>query len=373
MASLTCPEDVALLPSVPARFVFDRLLRARLATTTRPGMVVVPLVDYVGGLARARLEATQANLNVAPLYIALGWVVLRTESAYVLTTRPSNAMPEYETEGLATPDLVTDVPRMALFIFDTILRQVLAEATPEVDWHFVSLQRYKSALCVALGPTRSQHLDARWFQVDRVYTSTGLWSVRTVTDGPADEQGYYFRPAGDEADGSGDGDDAMDPVLPLQGYALPAHVLRSVEAFVYECAKAGELPVLSAHVLRAILDAPRMSTRTANRILDAVLAEYKLFWDYALDTSDAEGDGNVLRLLIPPRKAPEEKRPITPLLLEQHQGCAHTPALILDAIEEGDAAEQAVQHLDADGRPAGTPTDPATPDDALADDLPALA
>jgi hypothetical protein len=351
--SLAKPEDVVCFPVMAARYAFDRLLRARLATTTRPGMVVISVAEYVSALARNGLAPTHANLNITPLYTKLGWTAFRTTSDYCLLAPQTETISTYDTEGLATPEFVLDVPRTALHIFDTILRQVLYEATPELDWHFVSLQRYKSALFVSLGATRAAKLDARWFQVDQAYTRTGLWSVRVVTDGDEDKQGYYFRPAQDEADGAETAKDE-DPVLPFPFYALPAHVLRAVDAFIHACAEAGEMPVLSANALRTILDAPRMSARTADRVLEAIATEYKPFWEYEIAETDA---GRVLRLLFPPTPAattkPAGPRPVSPLEVMDGE-----PRLIVDE------ADSAAKEEEAERAPGL---------DEIGDDLPELA
>lgn len=357
--SLAKPEDVVCFPVVAARYAFDRLLRARLANTTRPGMAVVSVAEYVSALARNGIAPTQANLNITPLYTKLGWTAFRTTSDYCLLAPQTEAISTYDTEGLATPEFVLDVPRTALHIFDTILRQVLYEATPERDWHFVSLQRYKSALFVSLGATRAAKLDARWFQVDQAYTRTGLWSVRSVTEGDEDKQGYYFRPLQDEHEDGGLPEDE-DPVLPFPRYALPACVLAAVDKYIHACAEAGEMPVLAANTLRTILDAPRMSRKTADRILDAVATAYKPFWDYEMEATEA---GNTLRLVLPP-PPPSAAKPAGPSLDEL--GESAEPRLVLDEAE-------AIRQEDFERSPASPPAVAEGGDDEIGDDLPDLA
>ncbi len=374
--SLTKPEDILVLPAIAARYAFDRLLRARLAITTRPGMAVISVAEYVSALARNGLEPTPANLNIAPLYSKLGWTAFRSTNDYCLLAPQSATVTEYDTEGLATPEFVLDVPRTALFIFDTILRQVLAEATPETDWHFVSLKRYKSTLFVSLGAARAAKLDARWFQVDQAYTRTGLWSVRSVTEGDEDKQGYYFRPVQDEHEDGGLPEDE-DPVLPFPRYALPKRVLAAVDKYIHACVEAGEMPVLSANTLRTILDAPHMSPKTADRILDAVATAYKPFWDYEMEETDS---GHTLRLVLPPTPPPAAK-PTGPSLAELEEDAE--PRLVLDEAEAAElerAPAACVLGADEIGEdePERAPDAPlvATHEDCteeIGDDLPDLA
>jgi hypothetical protein len=143
-------------------------------------------------------------------------------------------------------------------------------------------------------------------------------------------------------------------VLPFPYYALPAHVLRAVDEFIHACAEAGEMPVLSANTLRTYLDAPRISRKTADRILDAIAAEYKLFWDVAIEETEAAG--RVLRFCLPPepQAKPVERRPVSPLDAKDGEPC-----LVLDAANDQDDEHEATPVLQEE--------------DELGDDLPALA